>query len=133
MERKTPPIVWSFCSSPRDSTPVEAYKLNAEFCLANNHQRHDDKIMDFDYSMNAKDGSPLLKIRQPDPRPGGNMTIESLPKLTKAPIPEQTHTLKLEERLAKGKALREVASRKAQREWKPPVNRADPVELLVEN
>jgi uncharacterized protein (DUF2252 family) len=61
------------------------------------------------------------------------MTIESLPKLTKAPIPEQTHTLKVEERLAKGKALREVASRKAQKEWNPPIHRADPVELLIEN
>ena len=61
------------------------------------------------------------------------MTIESLPKLTKAPIPEQTHTLKIEERLAKGKALREVASRKSQKEWNPPAHRADPVELLIEN
>jgi uncharacterized protein (DUF2252 family) len=61
------------------------------------------------------------------------MTIESLPKLTKAPVPEQTHKLKLEDRLAMGKALRNIASRKSQKEWKPPVNRADPVELLVEN
>ena len=38
------------------------------------------------------------------------MTEESLPKLTKAPIPVQTHTLRLEERLAKGKALRECGS-----------------------
>ncbi len=61
------------------------------------------------------------------------MSEESLPKLTKAPIPVQTHTLRLEERLAKGKALREVAARKAQKEWKPPANRADPVDLLIEN
>jgi uncharacterized protein (DUF2252 family) len=61
------------------------------------------------------------------------MTIESLPKLAKAPIPLQTHTLKIEERLAKGKALREVAARKAQREWKPPANRLDPVDLLIES
>ena len=59
---------------------------------------------------------------------------ESLPKLTKAPIPVQTsHTLRVEERLSKGKALREVTSRKAQMEWKPPSNRADPVELLIQN
>ena len=51
------------------------------------------------------------------------MSEESLPKLTKAPIPVQTHTLRMEERLAKGKALREVAARKAQSEWKPPANR----------
>src|SRR5512133_2548920 len=61
------------------------------------------------------------------------MSEESLPKLTKAPIPVQTHTLKIEERLAKGKALRDVASRKAQKEWKPPANRPDPVELLIES
>jgi hypothetical protein len=61
------------------------------------------------------------------------MTIDSLPKLTKAPIPVQTHTLRVEERLAKGKPLREVAVRKAQKEWKPPDNRADPVDLLIES
>ncbi len=40
---------------------------------------------------------------------------------------------RLEERIASGKALRERAPRKAQAEWKPPANRADPVELLVES
>jgi hypothetical protein len=45
----------------------------------------------------------------------------SIPKLTKAPIPVQTtHTLRLEERLARGKALRENTSRKAQKEWISP-------------
>jgi uncharacterized protein (DUF2252 family) len=61
------------------------------------------------------------------------MTIESLPKLTKAPIPEKTYTLKYEDRIAKGKSLREVASRKSQKEWNPPVDRADPIDLLIEN
>ena len=61
------------------------------------------------------------------------MTEESLPKLTKAPIPVQTHTLRLDERIAKGKALRDVAARNAQKEWKPPADRADPVDLLIEN
>ena len=61
------------------------------------------------------------------------MSDESLPKLTKAPIPVQTHTLRLEERIAKGKALREVTARNAQKEWKPPADRPDPVELLIEN
>jgi uncharacterized protein (DUF2252 family) len=61
------------------------------------------------------------------------MSDESLPKLAKAPIPVQTHTLKVEERLAKGKALREVAPRKNQKEWTPPTHRADPVDLLIEN
>jgi uncharacterized protein (DUF2252 family) len=61
------------------------------------------------------------------------MALESLPKLTKAPIHEGTYTLKYDERIAKGKSLREVASRKSQKEWKSPVDRADPVDLLIEN
>jgi uncharacterized protein (DUF2252 family) len=61
------------------------------------------------------------------------MLDESLPELTKAPIPVQTHTLRLEERIAKGRALRDVAARQAQKEWKAPANRADPVALLIEN
>ncbi len=61
------------------------------------------------------------------------MSDESLPQLTKAPIPVQTHVLRMEERLAKGKALREVAARKAQKEWQPPADRPDPVDLLIEN
>ncbi len=61
------------------------------------------------------------------------MFNESLPELTEAPIPIQTHILRLEERIAKGKALRDVAARKNQKEWKPPINRADPVDLLVES
>lgn len=61
------------------------------------------------------------------------MSEESLPKLTKAPVPVQTHTLQVKERLAKGKALRDVAARKAQMEWKPPADRADPVDLLIES
>jgi uncharacterized protein (DUF2252 family) len=61
------------------------------------------------------------------------MSVESLPKLTKAPIPAQTQTLKWEERVAKGKALRETAARNAQQEWKPPAKRADPVDLLIKN
>ena len=64
---------------------------------------------------------------------GDIMPDESLPELTKAPVPVQTHILRLEERIAQGKALRDVASRKAQKEWKPPANRADPVDLLVES
>lgn len=61
------------------------------------------------------------------------MSEESLPKLTKAPIPVQTHTLGMKERLARGKALRDLAARSAQMEWKPPADRADPVDLLIEN
>jgi uncharacterized protein (DUF2252 family) len=58
---------------------------------------------------------------------------EALPQLTMAPIPVQTQTLRWEERVAKGKALRNAASRAAQKEWRPPANRADPVDLLIDN
>jgi uncharacterized protein (DUF2252 family) len=61
------------------------------------------------------------------------MVEERLPKLTKASIPVQTHTLRVEERIAQGKALREVMARQVQKEWKPPAKRADPVDLLIEN
>ena len=61
------------------------------------------------------------------------MTDESLPKLSKATVPAQTHTLRIEERIAKGKALRQIASRKSQMEYNPPDNRADPIELLIES
>jgi uncharacterized protein (DUF2252 family) len=61
------------------------------------------------------------------------MTDEDFPKLTKAAVPIQTHVLRLEERMAKGKALREVASRKAQAEWKPPADRPDAVDMLIES
>jgi uncharacterized protein (DUF2252 family) len=64
---------------------------------------------------------------------GAHMTEESLPKLVKASIPVQTHTLRVKERIAKGKALRDVTARRAQNEWKPPAKRADPVDLLIEN
>jgi hypothetical protein len=46
---------------------------------------------------------------------------------------KQTHTLRLEERLAAGKALRDRATRKSHAEWNPPDNRPDPVDLLIEN
>ncbi len=64
----------------------------------------------------------------------GTATLgESLPKLTGASIPVQTHTLKVEDRLAKGKALREHLARKTQSEWTPPKNRLDPIDLLIES
>ena len=61
------------------------------------------------------------------------MSDESLPKLTKAPVPAKTHTLQPKERRSMGKALRDVASRQAQSEFSPPANRADPVDLLIES
>jgi uncharacterized protein (DUF2252 family) len=45
----------------------------------------------------------------------------------------QTHTQRMEDRIAAGKALRERATRKSHAEWNPPENRPDPVDLLIEN
>ena len=45
----------------------------------------------------------------------------------------QTHTRPLEERVAAGKALRQQCPRQSQADWTPPADRADPVELLIEN
>ena len=61
------------------------------------------------------------------------MSEERLPELTKAPVPPQTHILRLDERLAKGKALRGIALRQAQAEWKRPADRPDPIDILIES
>jgi uncharacterized protein (DUF2252 family) len=45
----------------------------------------------------------------------------------------QTHTTRLDERIATGKTLRKRCSRKSQAQWSPPADRADPIELLIEN
>jgi uncharacterized protein (DUF2252 family) len=45
----------------------------------------------------------------------------------------QTHTARVEERMAAGKALRERATRNSQAEWSTPGNRPDPIDLLIEN
>jgi uncharacterized protein (DUF2252 family) len=58
-------------------------------------------------------------------------------KKTAAPPPAgplpQTHIQPLAERTAAGKALRERCPRNQQGQWQPPPNRADPVDLLIEN
>lgn len=61
------------------------------------------------------------------------MSEESFPELTTAAIPLQTHVLRLDERIARGKALREKAARGAQAEWNPPAERPDPVDILIAN
>src|SRR5512147_2862154 len=61
------------------------------------------------------------------------MVTETIPELTKAPPVTQTHTLRKEQRIEKGKALRDAAPRKVQAEWKPPADRADPIDLLIES
>jgi uncharacterized protein (DUF2252 family) len=48
------------------------------------------------------------------------------------PLP-QTHIQPLAARIAAGKALRERCPRQQQGQWQPPANRADPVDLLIEN
>jgi uncharacterized protein (DUF2252 family) len=61
------------------------------------------------------------------------MSDQSLPKLSVAKIPPQTHIRTLEERLAIGKKLREKCHRFEQAEFKPVENRANPVDLLIES
>ncbi len=60
-------------------------------------------------------------------------STESTETLKQATIPVQTHLQTRAERLAMGKALRQQASRSAQAQWQPPENRADPIDLLIEN
>ncbi len=45
----------------------------------------------------------------------------------------QTQTGTVDERTAMGKALRKQCSRKSHAEWNPPADRADPIDLLIEN
>jgi uncharacterized protein (DUF2252 family) len=52
---------------------------------------------------------------------------------TVAEVLPQTHVQPVAERTAAGKALRERCSRKQQGRWQPPAERADPVDLLIEN
>ncbi len=47
-------------------------------------------------------------------------------------LPSQTHTLPLKERVERGRTLRERYSRKSNAEWSAPVERRDPVEILIE-
>ena len=61
------------------------------------------------------------------------MTTQNHPAPARAKIPPQSHVKHPEQRFAQGKALREIARRKSQSEWHPPADRADPVELLIEN
>jgi len=53
--------------------------------------------------------------------------------LTKAPITVQAHIKRLDERMGKGKALREKALCQAQAEWELPAERPDPVDILIES
>ncbi len=59
------------------------------------------------------------------------MTQEDSPT-SQSPLP-QTHTLRLEERIAAGKSLRQGCSRSAHAAWNPPADRADPIDLLIKN
>jgi len=59
-------------------------------------------------------------------------TIESESGESLAQLP-QTHTGQRDERIAAGKALRKQCSRKSHAEWSPSADRADPIDLLIEN
>ena len=47
-------------------------------------------------------------------------------------LPPQTHTLPVKERVELGRALRERVARKHHGAWKPPSDRRDPIEILIE-
>lgn len=52
---------------------------------------------------------------------------------TVADILPQTHTKPLEDRFAAGTMLRATCQRRMQTAWLPPADRANPIELLIEN
>jgi len=47
-------------------------------------------------------------------------------------LPPQTHTLPIQERIERGRALRDRAARRHHGVWKPPSGRRDPIEILIE-
>jgi uncharacterized protein (DUF2252 family) len=49
-----------------------------------------------------------------------------------AALPEQTHTLPVAERIARGHTLRDSCSRLSHGEWTAPAGRRDPIEILIE-
>ncbi len=54
--------------------------------------------------------------------------VEAFPGL----LPPQTHTLPVQERIERGRALRDHAARRHHGVWKPPSDRRDPIEILIE-
>ena len=54
--------------------------------------------------------------------------VEAFPGL----LPPQTHTLPIQERIDRGRALRDHAARRHHGVWKPPSDRRDPIEILIE-
>src|SRR5216683_660391 len=47
-------------------------------------------------------------------------------------LPPQTHTLPIQERIERGRALRDRTARRHHGVWKPPPGRRDPIEILIE-
>jgi uncharacterized protein (DUF2252 family) len=47
-------------------------------------------------------------------------------------VPSQTHTLPHDERVARGRALRDRGPRKSHAAWSAPAGRRDPIEILIE-
>ena len=68
----------------------------------------------------------MANVKKKQPKQAKDVTVV-------AEIPAQTHTQSVAERTAAGKALRKECPRKGHAKWKPPVDRADPVDLLIEN
>jgi uncharacterized protein (DUF2252 family) len=67
----------------------------------------------------------LDETELPSPLLTGHKTVNDI-------LP-QTHVQPLAERFSVGKALRGNCPRSMQAEWQPPADRADPVDLLIEN
>ena len=54
--------------------------------------------------------------------------VEALP----GALPVQTHILPVKERIERGRALRQRLAREHHAAWKPPADRRDPIEILIE-
>ena len=55
-----------------------------------------------------------------------------MPEMQSGALPPQTHSLTLEERAARGGAMRDRCPRKDHAAWSAPAARRDPVEILIE-
>ena len=54
----------------------------------------------------------------------------AMAELPSGAVPAQTHIQSIDERAARGRALRALQPREQQAIWKAPTNRRDPVEIL---
>jgi uncharacterized protein (DUF2252 family) len=56
----------------------------------------------------------------------------AMAELPSGAVPAQTHIQSIDERAARGRALRALQPREQQAIWKAPANRRDPIEILIE-